>query len=289
MMRPFTHRWRALALGTALVAGIGGAAASEAGSAAGGADTVALRYDPARDRLLKGEAHRLLASRDGGASWQAVPVPAAGGGRLAAVAASAGGALYVAGPGLGVQRSDDGGETWRDLGGGLPGGDVTALAVHSTRPETLYVVVPEAGTLRSEDAGETWREMDRGPSEGIRRLVHSDMPGSMQTGWLIAASGEAVRLSMDCFCGWRLGGAFGAGTVHDVAYDPAEPERILAVADGGVFRSGNGGRDWEPVHTGGPVKVALAFGPGGALYAATRDGALLRSDDHGRSWQAVDG
>jgi len=289
MNRRFCHRWLAFATSAALVAGMGGASASGAASPGADAAPVTLAYDATRGRLLKVHDTRLLTTEDGGAGWQEVSLPAAAGDtRVAAVTVSASGALYIAGPGLGVQRSEDDGGRWQDVGGGLPAGPVTALAAHSTEAGTVYAVIPGTGILRSEDAGETWRRMDAGPREGVRRMAHSDMPGSMQTGWLVAASGEAVRLSMDCFCGWRLGDAFEAGTVHDVAYDPGAPERIVAAAERGVFLSTNGGRDWEPVHTGGPARVALAFGRDGALHAATRDGTLLRSTDDGRSWQAVD-
>lgn len=251
---------------------------------------VALSYDTAGDRLLRVTADTLSVSDSGGA-WHELALPEAGADAAlvaAAVPAVAPQTLYIAGPGYGVQKRVAGG-AWLALNAGLPHTRVTAFAVHRTQPKTLYVVLQDAGIHRSEDAGASWKKMDGGPRQGIRQLVHSDMPGSMQTGWLVAASGEAVRLSMDCFCGWRLGDAFGAGPVYAVAYDPSAPERLFAVAEGGVFSSSNGGRDWEAATRDGPVKVALVAGKGGVLYAATADGTLLRSTDDGSSWTPVDG
>src|SRR3546814_16848813 len=65
-----------------------------------------------------------------------------GGGRLAAVAGSAGeqSQLYVAGPGLGVLKSIDAGKSWSHVDRGLPSRDVIAFAAHSAVPDTVYAV-----------------------------------------------------------------------------------------------------------------------------------------------------
>src|SRR3546814_2559609 len=71
-------------------------------------------------------------------SWTKVPLATLpGGGRLAAVAVSAGeqSQLYVAGPGLGVLKSIDAGKSWSHVDRGLPSRDVIAFAAHSARSE----------------------------------------------------------------------------------------------------------------------------------------------------------
>lgn len=242
------------------------------------------------ERLLRAHAQGLLESRDGGGSWAAVPLPpSVRAGRISDVAVSAGGegVLYVAGPGIGVLRSTDGGGSWESLNEELPGTGVTAVAAHADQPRTLYAFVQSDGLYRSEDAGRSWTRMDSGTGGTIRQLVHSDMEGSMQTGWLFAVTDEGLRRSMDCFCGWRATGELPSGDVRDVAYDPSDPERVYVATAAGVFRSDDGGETWEQAADEAPAATALAIDERGALLAAGGDGTLLRSADRGKSWERV--
>lgn len=263
-----------------------GGESAEAGVLPTGApegEVVALGYDTGADRLLKAHPHALYESEDGGANWTPIALPSAvQTGQISAVAAAdSGRVLYVAGPGVGVMQSTDAGKTWTSRSESLPGPDVTAFAVHADQPETLYAVLTD-GIYRSEDAGQTWKKTDGGPGEPIRQFFHSDMPGSMQTGWLFAVTPEGVRRSMDCFCGWRPTGELPAGAT-DVAYDPSEPKRVYVSTASGLFRSEDGGESWEQAAT-EPVS-SLAVDASGTLYGAAPEGALMRSADQGRSWE----
>ena len=81
----------------------------------------------------------------------------------------------------------------------LPSQDVAALAVHSFHPGTLYAFIPAQGIFRTDDAGDQWQKMDAGPQSQVVGLAHSTLPGSMNTGWLYAATPDGPYLSMDCF------------------------------------------------------------------------------------------
>lgn len=108
--------------------------------------------------------------------------------------------LYIYGTGIGVLRSDDGGQGWQAVTAGLPSDDVGALAMHSNKRDTLFAWIEGQGVFRTEDGGEQWEMMDKGPdSSAVRALTHSPLEGSMNTGWLYAATPEGVYLSMDCF------------------------------------------------------------------------------------------
>lgn len=200
-------------------------------------------------------------------------------------------ALYIAGPSIGVQRSDDRGETWHELNDDLPSQNVIAFTAHRQQAETLYAVIADDGIYQSDNCGETWDKKDSGPSRVVSRLIHSDMEGSMQTGWLYAVSDDAVRLSMDCFCGWRPTGELDAGRVYDVAYDINEPERVFVTTEQGLFSSDDGGQEWQPVESRSGAheeKVALVVTASGLFYALDRDGNLWRSDDRGQRWEEED-
>lgn len=287
-----TWKWFfSLAL-TASVAACGSASAEEGvlpeGAPSG--EVVVLDFDAAGKRLLKAYPHALYRSGDGGATWQPIPLPAsAQEGQIAAVTtpADAPGTLYIAGAGLGVMRSEDEGKSWVAVHKELPSQDVRAFATHVDQPNTLYTFLGEEGVFRSEDAGETWTRMDGGPGVPVEKVFHSDMEGSMQSGWLFAATPEGVRRSMDCFCGWRPTGELPGGEVFDVAYDPRTPQHVYAATAAGLFRSVDGGEAWEPV-SGTTEAKALAIDPqSGALYAAMNDGTLRRSADQGRTWELI--
>ena len=259
-------------------------------AAAAQAPVVALAVAGSDHALFKGEAHALYHSADEGRHWQPVKLPkAVADGAIASVAVAAhkGDVLYIAGPGLGVWRSGDGGRSWVAKNAGLPSTGVQTLTAHADQGDTVYVYVPAKGIYRSDDAGDHWRLMDAGPRAPIVGFVHSNMPGSMQTGWLFAATAKGVSRSMDCFCGWRDAGAL-KYAVTGVAYDPSEPKRVYAITAKTVAVSDDGGEKWSQRAAPGTDIVALAVDDRGIVYAADRDGTFFRSADHGQSWLRVD-
>ncbi len=56
------------------------------------------------------------------------------------------------GPGSGIHKSEDGGDTWTRLAGGLPDGDLgrIGLALHGSGPGTLYATVPNMNQVEIE-------------------------------------------------------------------------------------------------------------------------------------------
>ena len=289
MRKTVNHVLRAVSLAGLAVASLGAAG----GAMAAEVMLPALSYDQTSNRLLKVDDNTLSQSENGGKTWLNIALPPAvekGTLATAVVPAENGDALYIAGPAIGVQRSEDNGESWQALNANLPSRNVIAFTVHRNQPETLYAVIADDGLYQSEDAGNTWKKMDSGPTQTIRRLVHSDMEGSMQTGWLYAVSDDAVRLSMDCFCGWRLSGDLDTAKVHDVTYNVNEPKQVFVSTEQGLFRSNNGGQQWEPIASEGEEekKVALALASEGTLYALEADGDLVISEDQGKTWEAPD-
>ena len=247
----------------------------------------ALAYAPQTQALYKTDGQALYRSNNGGRQWTKVPVASsADDGRIAAVAVSAAeqSTIYVAGPGVGVLKSADAGNSWLPIDQGLPSRDIIALATHSTSAETLYAVVAQQGIYRSEDGGARWRMVDKGPDAPIRQLIHSDLEGSMQTGWLFAATDKGVYRGMDCFCGWRIAGNLPA-MVSAVAYDPKQPKELYAAAGRQVFTTGNGGEEWQPAGSPGGEVSALAHSASGVLYALLADGRVVQSRNKGRQWE----
>jgi photosystem II stability/assembly factor-like uncharacterized protein len=191
----------AVLLAIALLQGVitpPGASAQES-SPAGSAVSVAV--DAADGSLLKIDGG-LLRSTDDGQSWTPLALPEGVDPttlRWVATTAEAPDSLYAAGPGAGIMRSDDRGATWRTLSDDLPSQEVAAFAVHTFRPDTLYAWIDGQGVFRTEDSGGSWTHMDEGPAAKVTALAHSTYEGSMNTGWLYAATPDGPYLSMDCF------------------------------------------------------------------------------------------
>lgn len=276
--------------GAALLVSLLGLTGLAATTESGGGSAVALAFDSAGRTLFKARANTLSRSSDDGRHWAPVALPSAlvpGGIAAVAVAAGSKGTIYVAGPGMGVLRSDDEGGTWSARNEGLPGRNVIALATHAEESDTVFAYVPDQGFFRSRDGGLRWQLMDAGPRGGIVRFVHSNMAGSMQTGWLFAATEQGIRRAMDCFCGWRDAGELGRAAMA-VAYDPRRPQNVYAATGEGLFRSADGGEQWSRVSAPAAAIGALVVTPDGVVYASGADGTLFRSRDDAKTWERID-
>jgi photosystem II stability/assembly factor-like uncharacterized protein len=157
--------------------------------------------------------------------------------------------LESGGPGSGLFRSTDAGETWTRLeGGGLPKGPWgrVGVAVAPSRPERLWALIEaeEGGLYRSDDRGRTWRR-----SSDDRRLrqrawyyshVHAD-PENAEAVWVLNV--QLLR-SVD---GGRTFTPVAAPHVdhHDLWIAPEDARRMINGNDGGANVSLDGGRSWS--------------------------------------------
>ena len=192
--------------------------------------------------------------------------------------------LYLAGPGLGIWRYDEASKRWQSLNDTLPDLGVTAIAAHATQPDTLYAYLGDGGMFRSRDDGAEWVKVDNGPREPVQAFLHSDMPGSMESGWLFAGTTRGVARSMDCFCFWGDAGEL-RGTVSAIDYDPSAPENVYAVIEGDLHHNSDGGETWAGLEIPQAV-TALTFSPTERLVVGTENGELLSQNASGE-WVPV--
>jgi photosystem II stability/assembly factor-like uncharacterized protein len=189
-----------------------------------------------------------------------------------------------------VQRSDDGGRSWKPVGNefrydGVPGthqwydgtphpwefARVWHFAPSPTDPDTVHAGVEDAALFRSTDAGASWQEV-----AGLRE--HGSGPQ------------------------WQPGA--GGMCLHTIVLDPRGPERItVAISAAGVFRSDDGGRSWRPRNVGlrsgeipdedsevGHCVHKLAMHPARPdVLFMQKHWDVMRSDDGGDSWYEVSG
>ena len=255
-------------------------AASGLAQAKQGYAIAALVYEKTSKQIWKVENQSLLASLDDGKSWADLSAPLVWQGSPNVAVSSDGNTIYAS-TDRGIYRRLGESNHWEPIT--LPSSSVTALAAHSTQPNTIYVSIAGDGIYRSQDAGKTWRKMDRGPDK-VRQMLHSSLKGSMDSGWLYVLPDAGLRLSMDCFCLWRNIGD--PKTKYEaVTIDPDQPELIYAATKDSILRSTNGGQDWEWVANPGLVITALAAGHSKKIYLGTADGKLYRSSNAGVSWE----
>ncbi|MEO6048432.1 MAG: sialidase family protein [Candidatus Kapaibacterium sp.] len=241
---------------------------------------------------------KLHRSTDNGATWEEIPAPKYpegeenGDGTPATVrylwVMAGGGAdkpnrLYIGTEPGGLFRSDDGGDTWNLveglwnhpsrkkywMGGGRDYAGIHSIIVDPRDSSRVQVGISCAGVFETTDDGATWEPRNN----GLRAEFLPD---------------PSVPVGHD---------------PHFVAASKSNPERLWQQNHGGIFRSDNGGADWEEVtEEGGPANFGFAIAvdeenPDTAwVVPATSDGermaiqgslCVCRTRDGGKSWEAL--
>jgi photosystem II stability/assembly factor-like uncharacterized protein len=181
--------------------------------------------------------------------------------------------------GDGIYKSTDGGNTWTHLSL-RDGQQIPALAIDPRDPNRLFAAVlghpygpnPERGIFRSTDGGETWRKVLYADENTGGSDVEMDPtnPDVLYAGLWEARQGP-----------WEFGNTYG-GT------------------SGGLYKSSDGGNNWQKLTKGLPdgviqVNVAIAPSDPRRLYATVasslmggyqsgRGLGIYRSDDAGETW-----
>ncbi|GAC1388246.1 MAG: hypothetical protein NVSMB31_01920 [Vulcanimicrobiaceae bacterium] len=155
------------------------------------------------------------------------------------------------GPGSGLYKSTDGGNTWAQLHGGLPTAGLghIGIAVARSNTQRVYAIVDaqKGGLYRSDDAGATWKLAD-----GEHRI-------------------------------WGRGWYF-----EKVAVDPKEPD-LVYVSNTALYRSTNGGADFTAIKgaPGGDDYQGVWIDPtdGSRMILASDQGAVI-SLNRAQTWSS---
>ena len=156
----------------------------------------------------------------------------------------------AAGPGSGLYRTTDGGDTWTELTRGLPGGDKGRIGVdvHRRDGALVYALVESRGDgrglYRSTDRGDSWQKVSsRNPRPMYFSMVRVD-PNNPERVYL-----GGVRFSASDDGGrtwWEGDAAQGIHVDHHALWiDPADSDHLVLGNDGGVATSFDGGRTWR--------------------------------------------
>ena len=154
------------------------------------------------------------------------------------------------GPGSGIHKSTDGGETWRAINNGLPGGDKgrIGMAISPLNPDVLYAIVEasgdEGGTFRSENRGESWSRTSRYQSGAA--MYYHELYADPHRFDRIYSLDTFLRMSDDGGGTWgRLPTQGVHVDFHAMAFDPDDPEHVIVGNDGGLYETFDFGESWR--------------------------------------------
>ncbi|MGQ0766841.1 MAG: WD40/YVTN/BNR-like repeat-containing protein [Gemmatimonadota bacterium] len=151
------------------------------------------------------------------------------------------------GPGSGIWKSTDGGDSWTRLTEGLPRlmGKI-GVAVSPSNPDRVFAIVEaEAGGLyRSDDAGKTWRLLSGDRLIQTRSWYYMKVFADPQNPEIVWALNAPVLRSID---GGRTFATVPAthGDNHSLWINPTDSRYLINGNDGGASVSLDGGRSWS--------------------------------------------
>jgi photosystem II stability/assembly factor-like uncharacterized protein len=158
--------------------------------------------------------------------------------------------LIDGGPESGIHKSIDGGETWKKINSGLPGGDKgrIGMAISPINPEVIYAVVEatgdSSGFYRSANRGETWSRM--GDYVSGSPQYYQEIAACPHKFDRIYSLDTYVQVSEDggkTFTG--LGEADKHVDNHAIVIDPDDEDHLIVGCDGGLYESWDRGKTYD--------------------------------------------
>ncbi|HZU30999.1 MAG TPA: exo-alpha-sialidase [Candidatus Angelobacter sp.] len=162
----------------------------------------------------------------------------------------------------GLYRSDDGGNSWKDIANGVPSDFGFCMAIHPHNPDMVYIVPIESDqyrctpenklrVYRTRNAGESWEPMTRGlPQKNAMETILRDA----------------------------------------LATDTCDPAGIyFGTRSGKVYGSSDDGKSWQMILEGLPAVVCVraALVGGESNHSPRKRGSAEKKKSHNRASKAV--
>jgi photosystem II stability/assembly factor-like uncharacterized protein len=157
--------------------------------------------------------------------------------------------LSSGGPGSGLFKSTDGGDTWIEISRnkGLPQGILgkIGITVSPANPERIWAIIEaeDGGVFRSDDGGQTWIRVNEDRQLRQRAWYYSRIYADPKDADTVYVLNVNFHKSID---GGRTYSSIRVphGDCHDLWIDPQNPKRMILGNDGGACVSTNGGLSW---------------------------------------------
>ncbi|MBA7613990.1 Ycf48-like protein [subsurface metagenome] len=203
--------------------------------------------------------------------------------------------------GIGVLKSTDGGETWRQINNGISNLFIGFLEMHPTNPEILFAAAGNVALERSQgvngaiyrttDGGQSWQEVLSGRDWFSVVIISPSNPKIVY-----ATSNQAFYRSEDGGDHWQRLWPYGlAGMSHGQpisgVVSPDDPMTVFINSyNGANFKTTDGGRTWVDAskgYTGANIRDVTVQPDNPNLVYAVGRGGIARSLNAGKDWEEI--
>ncbi len=193
--------------------------------------------------------------------------------------------LESGGPGSGIWKSTDGGDSWEEITGqdnGLPEGTlgISGVAISPVNPNRVFAIIEadEGGVFRSDDGGTSWRRINSDRSLRQRAWYYTRIYADVENEDVVYVLNVRFWRSKD---GGRTYESISTphGDHHDLWIDPEDSRHLIIADDGGAQVTFDGGRNWSTYYnqpTAQFYRVATDNHFPYRIYGAQQDNSTVR-------------